>query len=98
MKQMSSHRECVMARYFFHCTDGADFMLDRRGSKAADGAQALGQALLVAERTMCELPDYEDWASWVVCVYDDEQRMIATVPFAMPVRPSEKKRSYGKVG
>jgi len=88
MKQMSSYRECVMARYFFHCTDGADFMLDRRGYKAADDAQALGQALLVAERAMRELPDYEDWASWVVCVYDDEQRMIATVPFDRAVPAS----------
>jgi hypothetical protein len=75
-----------MARYFFHCIDGADLILDRGGSKAADHAQALGQALLVAERAMGELPDYEDWASWVVGVYNDEQRMIATVPFdrAMP--------------
>ena len=81
MKKTSSYREYVMARYFFHCTDGADLLLDRHGIKAASDAQALGEALLAAEKAMRELPDYQDWASWLVCVYNDEQRMIATVPF-----------------
>ena len=81
IEQTRSYREYVMACYFFHCTDGADLLLDHRGIKAASDAQVLGEALLVAEKAMRELPDYEDWASWLVCVYNDEQRMIATVPF-----------------
>jgi hypothetical protein len=69
-----------MLRYYFHCTDGADLIPDRRGRKLANKEQAFGEALLAAESIMRELPDYGDWASWVVC-HDDEHRMIGTVPF-----------------
>ena len=30
---------------------------------------------------MLDLPDYENWTSWMVCVYDDQQKMVGVVPF-----------------
>ena len=73
--------EKVVAQYSFHCTDGFDLILDRKGIKAGSDEQALGYALLVAERLMLDLPDYENWTSWSVCVYDHQQRMVGIVPF-----------------
>ena len=70
-----------MLRYFFHCTDGADLILDRHGRTLASDDHALGHGLFVAEKIMRELSDYEEWSSWTVCVYDIDQRMIGTVPF-----------------
>ena len=70
-----------MSRYFFHCTDGADFILDRHGRTLSSDEQALGHGLLVAEKIMRDLSDYEEWSAWTVCVYDSEQRVIGTVPF-----------------
>jgi hypothetical protein len=70
-----------MLRYHYHCTDGADLIIDRRGRTAANDEQARREAVLVAERVIRELPEYDQWGSWVVCVYDNEQCMIGTVPF-----------------
>src|SRR5215212_1809888 len=70
-----------MAQYSFHCTDGHDLIVDRKCTNAGGDEQALGYALLVAERLMLDLPDYENWTSWMVCVYDDQHRMVGVVPF-----------------
>ena len=72
-----------MWRDHYHCTDGVDLIIDRRGRTAANDEQALQEAVLVAERVIRELPEYDQWGSWVVCVYDNEHRMIGTVPFDM---------------
>ena len=70
-----------MLRYHYHCTDGVDLIIDRRGRTAVNDQQALQEAVLVAERVIRELPEYDQWGSWLVCVHDDEHRMIGTVPF-----------------
>ena len=81
MQRLPNNRRATVLRYYFHCTDGADLIINRRGRRLANNEQALGEALLAAESIIRELPDYDGWASWVVCVYDDEHRMIGTVPF-----------------
>jgi hypothetical protein len=70
-----------MNRYYLHCTDGTDFVLDGQGVKAETREQALRYASSLAERLMHSVPDYEDWGAWVVCVYDEHDRMVGTVPF-----------------
>jgi hypothetical protein len=77
-----------MDRYFLHCTDGTDFVLDGQGITVETREQALRYATSLSERLMHSVPDYEDWESWVVCVYDGEDRMVGTVPFRKPIQAS----------
>jgi hypothetical protein len=67
-----------VATYFFHCTDGTDFLLDRRGHEADDCEL---EAEVVAVLTMRSLPPSYDWSGWVVCVYDEDGHQVSVVPF-----------------
>jgi hypothetical protein len=82
-----------MNRYFLHCTDGTDFVLDGQGIRAETRDQALRYAASLSERLMHSVPDYEDWGSWLVCVYDEQDRMIGTVPFRIPAQAAGRRDS-----
>jgi hypothetical protein len=70
----------MSSRVFFHCTDGCDFLIDREGVEA-DGLDILWCAIREAERLMRSLPEYEEWANWLVAVHDERGCQIDTVPF-----------------
>ena len=73
-----------MHRYFLHCTDGVDIVLDGQGVRAETREEALRYASSLSERLMHSVPDYEDWESWLVCVYDEHDRLVGTVGFRNP--------------
>ena len=77
-----------MPTYFFHCTDGDDFVLDRTG-REAEHFELDSTAMAVAEEVSCRLPASFDWSGWVVSVYDSEGRQVAVVPFAPRLYRSE---------
>ena len=70
-----------MARYFLHCTDGADLVLDRAGTEIADEEDVRRVAFGSALRLMRSLPGYRDWTSWVVAVHDEHGYQADTVGF-----------------
>jgi hypothetical protein len=70
-----------MPTYFFHCTDGADLILDRTGREVED-FELDSTAMGVAEDVAFRLPASFDWSGWVVSVYDADGRQVAIVPFA----------------
>lgn len=72
--------EAGMAKHYFHCTDGDDLVLDRRGRTLSGPARIERYARAVATRVMADLPDYPDWANWQVCV-QHEGRQVAVIPF-----------------
>jgi hypothetical protein len=75
-----------MPRYF-HCTDGADLVLDRTG-REAERSELDSTAMAVTEDVAFRLPASFDWSGWVVFVYDAGVRQVAVVPFAARRRPS----------
>jgi hypothetical protein len=87
-----------MNRYFLHCTDGTDFVLDGQGIRAETRDEALRYAASLSERLMHSVPDYEDWGSWLVCVYDEQDRMIGTVPFRNPAQAAGYHENDDQVG
>ena len=70
-----------MARYFLHCTDGADLVLDRTGTEIADEENVRRVAFGSALALMRSLPRYRDWTSWVVAVHDEHGYQADAVAF-----------------
>ena len=70
-----------MARYFLHCTDGTDLVLDRVGIEISDDENLPRIAFGAALRLMRSLPSYRDWASWIVAVHDQDGHQIETMSF-----------------
>ena len=70
-----------MAIHYFHCTDGVDLILDRRGRETEAFGDALITAREVAAEIMDAVPSYRDWDNWVVHIYD-EAGPLEVVPFA----------------
>ena len=70
-----------MPRYFLHCTDGVDFVLDRVGHEIEAESELMWFAYRAADRLMAELPDYDGWASWLVAVHNESGCLVETVPF-----------------
>src|SRR5215210_1167442 len=67
-----------MSTHHFHCTDGKDMILDRRGRRVGDDEVELC-ARLTAGHLMSRLPGYGEWSSWIVAVHDEEGRSVATL-------------------
>ena len=82
-----------MSIYHFHCTDGHDVVLDRRGRRVEDDNVELC-ARLTAGRLMGRLPGYGDWSGWTVAVYDEDGRSVANVPF--PSGPAPELHPKGR--
>jgi hypothetical protein len=74
-----------MAIHYFHCTDGFDLILDRRGRETEAFGDALITAREVATEIMEAVPSYRDWDNWVVHIYD-EAGPLEVVPFARRTR------------
>ena len=70
-----------MPRYYLHCTDGVDFVLDRVGHEIDAESELMWFAYRAADRLMGELPEYDGWSSWMVVVQSDDGRQVETVPF-----------------
>lgn len=69
--------------HYFHCTDGADLIVDRQGREAREADGVLGRAREVAAEIMRAVPAFREWENWAVHVYD-AQGEVAIVPFAEP--------------
>ena len=63
-----------MPRFYFHCSDGVDLVLDREGVVLWLGMRA-------AERLITALPSYDDWPAWTVSVHDERGSLVETLPF-----------------
>jgi uncharacterized protein DUF6894 len=62
-----------MSRFYFHCSDGVDLVLDREGIEI-EASDVLLSALRAAERLIRALPSYDDWSAWTVSVHDERVR------------------------
>ena len=81
--------ESEMKRFYFHCRDGLDLVLDREGIEA-DGSEVLWWALKAADRLMSALPTYDGWSAWTVSVHDERGCLVETVPFPKNVDRREE--------
>jgi hypothetical protein len=70
-----------MPRYYLHCTDGVDFVLDRVGHEIDVESDLMWFAYRAASRLMGELPDYDGWSSWLVAIHNESGCLVETVPF-----------------
>jgi len=61
--------------YRFHCTDGYDLIVDRRGKRMPTPALVRRHAERVALDLM-RLADRIDWSAWQVEVYDATGRSV----------------------
>jgi hypothetical protein len=68
-------------RYHFHCTDGRDLILDRRGRSLRADGDTQRQAEAVARRLMAELLIAADWRRWMVCIHNEFGEQVDIVPF-----------------
>src|SRR3954465_2889963 len=69
-----------MSRFYFHCSDGVDLVLDREGIEI-EASDVLLSALRAAERLIRALPCYDDWPAWTVSVHDERGSLVETLPF-----------------
>jgi hypothetical protein len=69
-----------MPLHYFHCTDGVDLVLDRRGKRVSP-QQIPHTATCVAGSLMSGVPDLTDWSDWLVNVYDSDGSVVAILPF-----------------
>jgi hypothetical protein len=77
--------ETAMARYYLHCTDGVDFVLDRVGHEIDAETDLMWFAYRAADRLMGELPEYDEWANWLVVVQNESGSQVEVVPFPAEV-------------
>ena len=70
-----------MARYFLHCTDGVDLILDRVGHEIDAESDLMWFAYRVADRLMSELPDYDEWSNWIVIIQNEAGCQVEALPF-----------------
>lgn len=83
-----------MLKYYFHCSDGYDLVVDREGRELGE-SDLLWIALDAAARLMSELQTYDGWADWVVAIHDERgslmtlfhsQRSKNTVPLITMIK------------
>jgi hypothetical protein len=72
--------ETEVARFYFHCSDGSDLIIDREGVEVY-GSDVLWWALRAAARLMSALPTYDGWSAWTVAVHNERGSLVETVPF-----------------
>ncbi len=70
-----------MPAYYFHCTDGYELVLDRRGRRVRSRRDAERVAYTVAGGLMQEAPGAVDWSRWLVSVQDHRGGQVAVIPF-----------------
>jgi len=69
-----------MPRFYFHCSDGVDLLLDREGVES-EASDVLWLGMRAAERLIRALPSYDDWPAWTVSVHDERGSLVETLPF-----------------
>ena len=69
-----------MPRFYFHCSDGVDLVLDREGVESG-ASDVLWLGMRAAERLISALPSYDDWPAWTVSVHDERGSLVETLPF-----------------
>src|SRR3954463_1245233 len=69
-----------MPRFYFHCSDGVDLVLDREGVES-EASDVLWLGMRAAERLISALPSYDDWPAWTVSVHDERGSLVETLPF-----------------
>lgn len=62
-------------RYYFHVQNGSKYS-DQTGGVFANDEEAIAHASVLA----AELKQDKDWAGFVVCVVDEDGRLVAHVP------------------
>jgi hypothetical protein len=77
---VSKTMESELPRFYFHCSDGSDFVVDREGLEV-QGSDVLWCALRAAARLMNALPTYDGWSAWTVSVHNERGSLVETVPF-----------------
>jgi hypothetical protein len=70
-----------MPRYYLHCTDGVDFVLDRVGHEIDAESELMWFAYRAAGRLMGELPEYDEWSNWLVAIHNENGCLVETVSF-----------------
>ncbi len=70
-----------MAVHYFHCTNGTDLILDRRGHRMHTPKDVESTAFWVAGQRMKQAPGLVDWSEWLVSVQDRKGSMVVVVPF-----------------
>ncbi|ACA18164.1 conserved hypothetical protein [Methylobacterium sp. 4-46] len=70
-----------MARYRFHCTNGAECVLDTVGAEVRAPARLTARAAETARAVMGALGERADWSQWRVSVHDLTGRRVLTRPF-----------------
>ena len=77
-----------MSRFYFHCSDGVDLVLDREGVES-EASDVLWLGMRAAERLITALPSYDDWPTWTVSVHDErgsaQCRFIISAPEQKPM-------------
>src|SRR5215218_1578234 len=68
-----------MSRFYFHCSDGVDLVLDREGVES-EASDVLWLGMRAAERLISALPSYDDWPAWTVSVHDERGSLVETLP------------------
>jgi hypothetical protein len=74
-----------MSIHYFHCTNGVDLIVDRRGRETRALRDMARQARRVADDIMLAVPSYDEWSDWAVHVYDDRGQ-VDIIPFTERVR------------
>jgi len=69
-----------MPVHYFHCTDGTDLIIDRRGQRTRSKREVHLRAFSLAAEVMRAAPEV-DWSQWIVSVHDRRGGMVATIPF-----------------
>ena len=70
-----------MPVHYYHCTNGTDLVLDRRGRRARTKKEVEPIAFSVAGQLMRTAPGTIDWSGWLVSVQDRKGSMVLVVPF-----------------
>jgi hypothetical protein len=70
-----------MPVHYFHCTNGTDLILDRRGRRTRTKKEVEPTAFAVAGQLMKSAPGLVDWSEWLVSVQDRKGSMVAVIPF-----------------
>ena len=72
--------ECKLSRFFFHCGDGVDLVVDREGVEI-EASDVLWSGMRAAERLIRALPSYDGWSAWTVSVHNERGSLVETLPF-----------------
>ncbi len=73
-----------MPRYRFHCTNGAECVLDTVGADVRAPDRLATRAAQIAREVMRTVSDHTEWSHWRVTVHDFAGRRVLLQPFVGP--------------